>query len=232
MAMHIEKNPWRNGYWFNKKSKARFIFVTDEKVVVRPTITLDYPEMNSFEEISTWTYGEFGPAPKELTAITGIENLNMELKYGKENKRIFFGILNQNGTQIHAVSNMNYPSHKPFLVLEWYSDEKLEILKNERDSAEAPDCSYYKLQPDKLGKLIWISGPPGAGKSTTAQLMGRNHGHVYYSVDCFNSFVNPFIDLNVENPTLAGDLQTPLKASFTITHHEPFVNLNLKEMYV
>ena len=212
MATNIRKNPWQNGYWFNKKGKSRCTYVTDEEVAVRNTISLDYPEMNSFGETKgTWTYGEFGPAPKELTAITGIEKLNMELKYGNKNKDNFFGILNKNGTQIHAVTHLNYPTHKPFLVLEWYSDEKLEILKNERDSAAAPDCPYLKSQPDKPGKLIWISGPPGAGKSTTAQLMGRNHGHVYYSVDCFNMCANPFIDLNVENPTWAQVLQNPLK---------------------
>ena len=217
MATSIKKKPWRNGHWFSKKGKSRYNFVIDEKVVVRPTISLDYPEMNiaDFEDVGTWNYGEFGPAPKELIAITGIENFNMEFKYGKKEERKFFGVLNENGTQIHAVTNMIYPTHKPFLVLEWYSEEELEVFKNERDSAEAPDCPYFKSQTDKGGKLVWISGPPGAGKSTAAQIIGRNHGYVYYSVDCFNNFVNPFIDLNVENPSLAQDLQTPLKVNHT-----------------
>ena len=211
MGTDTKKTPWKNGHWLSKKGKSRYSFVTDETVVVRPTISLDYPEMNEWNVIGTWSFGEFGPAPEELTAITGIENFNMEMKYGKEVIKSFFGIIDENGTQIHAVTHLNYPTHKPFLVLEWYSDEKLEILKNERDSAAAPDCPYLKSQPDKPGKLIWISGPPGAGKSTTAQLMGRNHGHVYYSVDCFNMCANPFIDLNVENPTWAQVLQNPLK---------------------
>ena len=213
MSTNSKKNPWKNGYWFNKKGKTRYNFVTDENVVVRHALTLDYPEFMEFDAKGTWAYGEFGPAPKELIAITGIENFNMELKYGKEDDEIFFGIINENGTLIHAVTNTNFPTHKPFLVLEWYNDEKLEKFKNERDPAEAPDCPYFKPQPDKLGKLFWISGPPGAGKSTTAQLMGRNHGYVYYSFDCFNGFVNPFIDLNVENPSFAQLLQNPLKVS-------------------
>ena len=62
--------------------------------------------------------------------------------------------------------------------------------------------------------MISISGPPGAGKSTSAQLMGRNHGHVYFEADCLMSFANPFIDLNVENPSMAQRALTPLKVFF------------------
>ena len=60
-------------------------------------------------------------------------------------------------------------------------------------------------------KLSIFSGPPGAGKSTSAQLMGRHHGHVYYEADCMFSFANPFIDLSVENPSMAQMMQKPLK---------------------
>ena len=41
--------------------------------------------------------------------------------------------------------------------------------------------------------------------------MGRKHGYVYYEADCFGMFVNPFIDPNVEEPSLALAVQKPLK---------------------
>ena len=58
---------------------------------------------------------------------------------------------------------------------------------------------------------MWISGAPGMGKSTTAQLLGRHHGYVYYEGDCFNSLKNPFIDLNADDPTMAQVKQKTLK---------------------
>ena len=84
-------------------------------------------------------------------------------------------------------------------------------IKASRDPADAPICPYAELQPNKLGKIIWFSGPPGAGKSTTAQLMGRKKEYIYYEGDCYNGIANPFVDLNVDNPTMAQHEQTPLK---------------------
>merc|ERR1712218_286869 len=61
------------------------------------------------------------------------------------------------------------------------------------------------------GRIIWLCGPPGTGKSTAAQIIARNHGYVYYEADTFNQMRNPFIDLNVTNPSLAQYGQKILK---------------------
>ena len=55
---------------------------------------------------------------------------------------------------------------------------------------------------ENLGKLLWLTGPPGLGKSTTAQLLGRKHGYVYYEGDCFMSGKNPYIPLDAPNPSM------------------------------
>ena len=62
-------------------------------------------------------------------------------------------------------------------------------------------------------KNAFPKGPPGAGKSTSGMLLGRNHGYVYYEADCFGMFANPFVDPNVDEPTLAIMSQKPLKVS-------------------
>ena len=49
------------------------------------------------------------------------------------------------------------------------------------------------------------------GKSTSAQILARDRGYVYYEADCFGSLKNPFIPLDVENPSLAQMRQRVLK---------------------
>ena len=79
----------------------------------------------------------------------------------------------------------------------------------EGDSIEAPPSSY-KVEPERQGKIVWISGPPGLGKSTTAQLLSRKHGYVYYEGDCFFMLRNPYIPPNAPEASLASLEQNKL----------------------
>ena len=118
------------------------------------------------------------------------------------------GVVNNDGTQIHLKSF----TPGSIDVIDWLSEEEKNKLLADREPAEAPVLpDYIKVQPENQGKLLWFSGPPGAGKSTTAQLMAKKYGYVYYEADCVRSFVNPFIDVDVPNPTMAQMNQKPLK---------------------
>merc|ERR1719412_3248094 len=92
---------------------------------------------------------------------------------------------------------------------EWVPEEEGKELAKDGDPIEAPP-SHHKVQPEYQGRLIWITGPPGLGKSTSAQLLSREHGFVYYEGDCFSQLRNPYIPPDVENPSLAAAKQRKL----------------------
>ena len=109
--------------------------------------------------------------------------------------------------------------------LEKIDAEEFEKIMNDFDPIEAPP-GPYKVQPEKkgktflfnstvltlsLGKIVWFTGAPGMGKSTSAQYLARNHGYVYYEADCFGGPKTPYVPLDVDNPTMAGIYQRPLK---------------------
>ena len=90
------------------------------------------------------------------------------------------------------------------------TEEEKEEIMNNFDPIEAPP-GPYKIQPEVQGKILWFSGAPGMGKSTTAQLLARENGYVYYEADCFSAVKNPYIPLDHENPSLAQLTQKSLK---------------------
>ena len=95
--------------------------------------------------------------------------------------------------------------------LEWMSDEDLKKLADDREHKDSPSCPY-KIQPENQGKLVWLTGTPGAGKSTIGHLMSKEAGYVYYDSDAAEAFLNPFIPPNLsENPTKQCYRQKPLK---------------------
>ena len=95
----------------------------------------------------------------------------------------------------------------------WQSESDLKMLAEDRDSILEPACNY-KIQPENQGKLVWLTGTPGAGKSTVGHLMSKESDYVFYEGDSSDAFLNPFIPSNVSgNPTKQAFRQKPLKVT-------------------
>ena len=148
--------------------------------------------------------GDFGEADPQVSKAAGHDHYNVKIvvNFGQEVKEL--GVVSKNGDTIVTKGMMGIGK------LKWATDEEIAAMEEEGDSIEAPTCPY-ELKPGKLGKLLWITGRPGLGKSTTAQLLSRHHGYVYYEADCFGQCRNPYIPPDAEDPTMATISQKPLK---------------------
>ena len=209
MADTTTKSPLVDGWYFSNVSTQMLMKISGNDVMYYPNITLDYPDLESTGN-GTLTFGDFGPAHEEVKiASGGVETNNFLLEaFGGIMK--FNGVHSQDGKKLYMYGMWNEVE-----TLSWQSEDDLNKLRENRDDCQAPSLpSYIKVQPENPGKLVWLTGPPGAGKSTTAQLMGKDQGFVYFEADCSMAFVNPFLDPNVPNPTVAAFKQKPVKVIF------------------
>ena len=142
-------------------------------------------------------------------------NFEMKLSYmGGEIQEQLNGVITENGKTIYLIGMWN-----DLECYKWQSEDDLKKLSDDRDSALAPACDY-KIQPENQGKLVWLTGTPGAGKSTIGHLMSKEAGYVYYDSDAAEAFLNPFISPNSsENPTKQCYRQKPLKVCIFLNEY-------------
>lgn len=164
-------------------------------------------------------YGQFGEADQIISDLTGINTYNVEVVFTVNNEdHKTPGVVSDNGQRLF----MKTPTETLKLVK--ITEEEAKEVLEDGDPMEAP-TTPYKLQPDNQGRLLWFSGPPGLGKSTSAQLLAREHGFVYYEADCFNSCKNPYIPVDTPDPTMAQLNQRSLKGEGLEVRKEAIVKM-------
>ena len=136
----------------------------------------------------------------------------MNILFGGDITEQKFGVLSDDGKSIYLWGMWNCVEY-----YEWQSETDMKTLAEDRDPALEPTC-HYKIEPENPGKLVWLAGTPGSGKSTTALLMGQEAGYVYFEADSImeglNPFVNPFLSEDViGNPTKYAFRQKALKVN-------------------
>ena len=120
-----------------------------------------------------FVHGDFGEADPDVAKISEESRHTVQEKIeisGKE--RITPMVLTDEGKVFFFKSPLKTI---PIGSLRWVTVEEAEEAANDGDPIEAPP-SNYKLEPERQGKLLWITGAPGLGKSTTGQLLSRDHG--------------------------------------------------------
>ena len=190
----------KNGKWIKTNNKNKVFEIQDNVVNAKHVATFDHPDV----EFATlppkkWIVGTFGVAPKYIQEITGQIHFNLQM--GKNE-----GFLTEDGKTIYTIAY----SGVGFEKIKWVSDDELQEILDAREPWNKPS-TFYKIQPEIQGKIIIIGGSPGSGKTTSAFLLAKNHGFVYYEGDCFMHSLNPYIPLDVSNPTMQHVMQAPLK---------------------
>ena len=188
--------PWKNGYYQSPAMPGTIFFIENEvccffSAAGKPTNMKDIPMLNG-----SIKYGDFGEAHPDVVKATGKTQANVEITaFGGKFKAP--AVLNEEGTKLTY-----YGVQAAVDVIEWKSDDEIANFRKSGDPVNAMPHPY-KEQPEKQGKLIWLSGAPGLGKSTSGLLMARKEGYVYYEADCFMNNLNPYVPTDVDEPTLA-----------------------------
>ena len=195
--------PWINGY-YKSRNMTMNIFVVEGGSAIMEHVAAPQSAPVDPSKKGEWIFGKFGKAHPDVAKKTGKEHNDVQVSlYGGAWK--IEGVVSDDGKAITFWGLTNELD-----AFELITEEEYLAIKDAGDPVDAPPC-HYKIQPENVGKLLFISGPPGTGKSTSGQVLSKIAGYVYYEADCFAQHVNPFIPPEAKEPSLAQMGQNPLK---------------------
>jgi gluconate kinase len=176
--------PWRNGYYKAETFKFWLFYVkgtecTIEWVCGKPSNITSYFKGNL-------KLGRFKVAHPDVVMETAKFNYNVEITLFDETIKIY-AVVNDEGSKFTF-----YACDNELDSFELQSEQEISSFRESGDPAEAPP-NRYKIQPEKKGKLVFISGVPGSGKSTSGHLLSKKNGFVYYEADAFMFHLNPYV---------------------------------------
>ena len=196
------KTPWKNGFYQSRSMQSMVYEVNGENLLLYAASGKPTGAENRDMCKGTWKFGDFGEANPEVAKESGKSRCNVEMS-AQGGAFKFPMVVSDDG------KTMTYYGFTHCVdVLEWLSDEALaeSIATNGVPHDNIPHS--YKVQPEYQGKVVWLSGAPGLGKSTSAMLLARNSGYVYYEADSFMNHMNPYVSIDADEPTLAMMSQT------------------------
>ena len=204
MAAKDNSLPWKNGMYHSRSMPSMLYEVNGEHILMypasgKPSGIKDNPMANG-----TWKHGDFGEVHPDVGKETGKTRNNVEMVAWGGMMKIPM-VASDDGKSLTFYGMAHCVD-----VMDWLSDEALaEFIATGDPCDDLPHP--YKVQPENQGKLVWLSGCPGLGKSTSAMLLGKNAGYVYYEADSFMNHMNPYVSTNVDEPSLAMMSQKFLK---------------------
>ena len=184
----------KNGYYVSRATPSLLYLVENENLFMHPACGVPTSLKTNPVLKGSVKYGDFGDLHPDVAKEIGQTNANVEITlFGGKSKSPGFVWSDEKKIAFFSFSNA-------VDILEWKNENEIRVYKDLGDNVDKLPNSY-KEQPSNKGSLMWISGPPGSGKSTSGLLLARNSGYVYYEADCFFWQNNPYISTDVDEPS-------------------------------
>ena len=78
------------------------------------------------------TFGDFGPARKEVVEATGVDNYNLRMSFA-EGAVVTKGVLSEDGSQITSWGFSN-----SIETYKWLSQDEVDKIREDRDHVDTP----------------------------------------------------------------------------------------------
>ena len=190
----LTNSPWKNGCYQAKSFRIWLFYVEGQNCTIEGISGKSSTEIPYYR--GKLSYGNFGRAHADVVKKTGKKRYDVEITLFGGTTNIQ-AVVNETGTQLTFYANSNEVDS--FVV---QSKEAISAFRETGEPANAA-LHHYKIQPEKQGKLVFISGAPGLGKSTCGHILSKTSGFVYYEADAFMFHLNPYIPANVDEPSQA-----------------------------
>ena len=168
MSKETSLLPWRDGIYTLKNLSNKVFIVSGENVKVQK---IENGKEGSSQD-GYWKFGDFGKTHPDVEIATGKKTNEVEVVFwgGKWRSK---GVVNKDGSRVTIWNSLT----NQLDYFEWISKQEYRLFKDMGEPSDNPS-NHYKIQPGNIGKLIWITGAPGTGKSTAAHLLSKIFGYV------------------------------------------------------
>ena len=153
--------PWRDGLWYSETSPSNIMIVKGEEGLWRNLVEFDYPEYEPEPAPAlkgTLTFGQFHETMKEIEELTGAKHYDVKTTFFN-GMFVQFGVLSEDGKMITMCNVLNKVDN-----MKWIPDEQKQELLDAREHEDTIIPPGFTPQPENQGKILFLSGPPGAGK--------------------------------------------------------------------
>lgn len=151
------KQRWEDGLWYFEGSPNSINKVTGGEARWLNLTELDYPGFELSPYVGSWTYGKYHETLKEIEEKTGAKHYDLEMKHF-DGAFTFYGVLSEDGKSVVMCNMLNQMDTIRLMTPE--KQEELLASRPHQDSLIPPGCTP---QPENQGKILFLSGPPGAG---------------------------------------------------------------------